>query len=94
VDAEAEFEAWMSVYGAAYENPAGLSSLRCPNGDLGRLRLLFVVYDVEFDVGQAYFWCETCKTGLMPLRAPIAPGAEQVLRGMFTTPDFRMVTPV
>jgi hypothetical protein len=63
-DPEAIYETWLDCYETAYQNPAGIRDLACPNCAQRMLALRFDVKVMEADLGIAKFWCESCFDGI------------------------------
>ena len=85
------YEAWIDLYQRSWDDPSSVPGQTCPNCRSRMLRLLFVVDSIEAEAGTAVFWCASCLTGLMPLRAPVPHGGVQALRGTEEIPNYELV---
>jgi hypothetical protein len=55
------------------------------------IRLVLLVKEVGRVPGTAVFWCDHCLRGLMPLTTLVPDGAETVVRGNETIPNYTIV---
>jgi hypothetical protein len=88
---QSEYAAWVAAYEQAWHSPSAVSEMVCPSCGEKSLRLVFVVEDLAAESGTAIFWCDSCRRGLLPVRAPIPAGAEKVLRGQEKVPNYALV---
>jgi hypothetical protein len=92
-DPEAIYETWLDCYETAYQNPAGIRDLACPNCAQRMLALRFDVKVMEADLGIAKFWCESCLMGLMPNTATVPVGGARALWDAPGVPNYLVVVP-
>lgn len=87
-----EYDRWSVAFDLAYGHVGSARSAACPSCNRPGLRLVFIVRSVGSQRGTAVFWCDHCLRGLIPLRALVPDGAETVLRGTETIPNYTIVT--
>jgi hypothetical protein len=85
------YQRWMDAYTVAHHQPDSVPRLACPNCGAHQLRLEFEVKDPCATHGTAYFWCNTCLTGPMPVPAPLPPHARTTPWGTLNPPNYSIV---
>jgi hypothetical protein len=86
-----EYDLWLDAFGFACRNARLERIQECPSCGERRLRLLFLVDEPGCVRGMAVFWCDGCLRGLMPLMSVVPVGAQTVVRGGESIPNFSIV---
>lgn len=84
-------EAWRQAYEEVYRDASHADAVPCPNCGARALRLLFVVRNDDDEDGTAVFWCDACRYGLLPVRAPVPAAGERRRKGTESVPDYLLV---
>jgi hypothetical protein len=86
-----EYDRWLDAFDFAYRNARSFRDGVCPHCGNPALRLVFVVKEAGDKRATAVFWCDHCLRGLLPLTTLVPDGAETVVQGNETIPNYTIV---